>query len=184
MFEDKEIQVLNDTISLSLSLHSHMILVINIGVHFNTQADKKHRYLNSPSHFNTTIHHVLPILHSHVVASQGRLLVIWLETLPQHYNTSNGYYGGTQTACVPIREREREKDWRNYMVYRTVRDLNLFHIHILPLRDIFVPLFAEHVSGDYIDCTHYCWSPMLHQFLFFQLLRVSTPHLTRMLECI
>jgi hypothetical protein len=125
-----------------------------------------------------------------VALQQGKKMrLFWRESSAQHFPTPTGYWPGVRyVAGVPVRcqpIQDRFNDWRNIDLH------GLFHKHtlaapVLPgeaVREIFsglpweiVPFYNitftmhnEHVNGRLRDCTHFCWTPMMHQSLFEQL---------------
>ena len=49
------------------------------------------------------------------------------------------------------------------------------HFEIIPFRSLTEDMWDTHMGGDYADCTHFCWSPMMFQPVFKTLLKaIST----------
>jgi hypothetical protein len=76
------------------------------------------------------------------------------------------YAAGLKLACTPINDSSRAADWRNSDIADIVRVHGLTGVKIIPYYALTVPLWDMHVNGHKQDCTHFCWTPMLHQYLF------------------
>jgi hypothetical protein len=163
------IEQLNDELaSLRENGHERVFILVNIGTHYGLKGDRNHGFVNSRQHFWEMLQQVLPYLNK-LVEADTNLSVMWMETPPQHFNTSNGYYDGSvyrdkNRRCVPLQDASEESDWRNYYVHKTIRERGLHNLQILPLRKMMIPLYREHWGLK--DCTHYCWWPMLHQVAY------------------
>ena len=158
--------------SLETSITKHfetskfLYILINFGVHYNNLEI-----------FSKTLASVLPALDEY--ASHPNIVVSWMQSFPQHWNTSNGYWDGKKTPCVPIKDTSFKADWRNFLVEETIRNMSLTNIHIIRHREQFIQLHKLHTFGDNNDCTHYCWSPLLYQFLFKSLDDNLTSHMEK-----
>jgi hypothetical protein len=91
-------------------------------------------------------------------------LLFW-RLYPQHFDTPNGYWSNKATKCVPIKDKSPQADWRNYIVKEVIEKEGLHRINqsIIAVHDAFAELPRLHIFGDYRDCTHYCWTPLLYQ---------------------
>jgi hypothetical protein len=68
-------------------------------------------------------------------------------------------------ACLDIKDKSKDADWRNQDIRKIIEENN-FQIKIIPFYNITLPLWNMHVNGHLRDCTHFCWTPMLYQYLF------------------
>lgn len=151
--------------------YSHSLIVFNIGTHYNEEADSNHEMLNSRKHFREKIPHILRLLND-LASNHTGITMTYLETPPQHYDSSNGYFTQNQTNCVPIQNTSLEADWRNYYVYQELSSQQLENITMIPIRDLMIPLYREHFRGNYIDCTHYCYWPMIQLPIYDSLYQI------------
>jgi hypothetical protein len=173
----------------------YTFVMINVGTHYNDLSDEIHHHKNSRDHFKQHLLKLLPLLDSlslqypflpsaahqpmgetKTTESHPSLHISWLETPLQHYDTPNGYYNGTLTDCVPLRDSSLRSDWRNYDVYTSLAALNITTLSIVPLREIMIPLYREHHRGHGVDCTHYCYWPMLYQTVYKRMLDILHTH--------
>ena len=76
------------------------------------------------------------------------------------------YAQGLRLACVPINDTSPDADWRNREINDIVKTHSYFGIRVIPFYNETVPLWDMHVNGHKQDCTHFCWTPMLYQYLF------------------
>jgi hypothetical protein len=160
------IENIKKVIEHDYQLRDYILLVINSGSHFNDEP----RFINF-------VHKFLPQLNDLARERGDSLDVAWMETPPQHFNTSNGYWGGKSTPCVPITNRSQRADWRNFHIHDVKGRQGLGSVKILKMRDLMVDLHKEHRRGDYQDCTHYCSWPMLYLSTYQQMLNmVSKNH--------
>jgi hypothetical protein len=180
---DNDLNSIRETILQSFHLYNFTFVIINVGTHYNEIADEIHQNKNSRSHFKQHILRLLPMLnslalqhpphssHNYPYATHS-LQISWLETPLQHYDTPNGYFNGNLTDCVPLKDTSLRSDWRNYEVYSSLSALNISTISIIPLRDLLIPLYREHHRGNGVDCTHYCYWPMLYQSVYKRMLDI------------
>lgn len=90
--------------------HEYVLIIINFGTHYNVR-----------ERYNLALQDLLPYLNQVVLTHNGAVDIFWMETPPQHFNTPNGYWGGSKSKCVPIQNRTQEADWRNYDVAEILR---------------------------------------------------------------
>lgn len=70
---------------------------------------------------------------------------------------------------------DTEFDWRNTDVYHIITNGAFTNIHLMPFRDITLPLYNMHPSSSVVsarhheDCTHYCYFPQMWQTIWFHL---------------
>lgn len=107
--------------------------------------------------------------------------VVWLTSWPQHYPNSvdgNGYYPGAAGvagsygsvghnnaaySCVP--RTNVTNDWRNNMLIKMLATPEYqAHMDLFDDRYLMGPLYDMHKGGG--DCTHLCYSPIIHQLLW------------------
>ena len=69
-------------------------------------------------------------------------------------------------ACVPIKDKSYESDWRNRDIENIINNNKLNKIKIIKFYNITAPLYSSHPNGFLKDCTHFCWTPMLYQPIF------------------
>lgn len=175
---DNDLGMIRETILQSFDLYNFTFVIINVGTHYNDIADEIHQNKNSKSHFKEHILKLLPMLNSLALqypplpSHMHSLKISWLETPLQHYDTPNGYFNGTLTDCVPLKDPSLRSDWRNYEVYSSLTALNISSIAIIRLRDLLIPLYREHHRGNGVDCTHYCYWPMLYQSVYKRMLDI------------
>lgn len=183
---DNDIGFIHYTIKQSFHKFNYTFVIVNVGTHYNEVADQVHQWKNSHIHFKQHLLKLFPVLKAlqdqypypplPPPLSQSSAHISWLETPPQHYSTYNGYFNGTLTKCQPIQNTSSILDWRNYDVYSTLSFLNITSIPIIRLRDYMIPLYREHHRGDDIDCTHYCYWPMLYQIVYKRMLDILLKH--------
>ena len=120
------------------------------------------------------------------VYTQKKFIFVYLETAAQHFEThgiDTGYFSNktsiSHDKCIPI--LEGAEDWRNELLHSIVHDFNSkrgnlkpFTLHIFPMRNLTRPLHDLHLySHQYgVDCTHFCWTPMMWQPLWVYILDV------------
>ena len=152
--------------------HKKIVILINMGLH----------YVDNPvAGFSKNDYHqqmttVLMYLQELTIAHpQHKFHILWRETTAQHFPTPNGYWPGVRYAtgmkigCEPIKDPSPQADWRNRAIEDIILKNNLFQVKILRFYNITVPLWSEHPNGHLRDCTHFCWSPMLYQPIFYHL---------------
>jgi hypothetical protein len=163
------IDYLTDLFSSVFMQYDHLFFLVNFGVHYNIQGDNFHQNLNSFSQFQLNVPVALKWLNE--LGSSKNITVAWIETYPQHFQTSNGYFSpSVADNCAPIRNPSRALDWRNTIIEDCLKKYRLTNIHYVYSRDIFLPLVKEHHNTG--DCTHYCYWPMLYQPIYEQLYHI------------
>lgn len=101
--------------------------------------------------------------------------VLWRETSAQHFPTPNGYWPGVKYSanlklqCTAIQDPSLQADWRNRAIENIILQKNLFTIRIVRFYNVTLPLWSAHPNGKLRDCTHFCWFPMLYQYIFHQM---------------
>jgi len=158
--EDGIGSVLRSRLDEFLRVSRRVFVLISGGAHSN------HRDIMKIGALRT-----LRLMHS-ISELNPNVVFMYMETPATHFNTSNGYWKHAQTPCVPILDPSPEADWRNYIVHQYIREYNLTSIRIVHLRKLTEPLYREHVLGNFKDCTHYCWTPMMYQYVFAQIANI------------
>jgi hypothetical protein len=166
------LQHLKTAVKHSLTLHSTVIILANMGLHY---VDNPVTGFTKKDYFDQmTI--VLKYFQQIVIEHPQHLIrIVWRETTAQHFPTPNGYWPGVRYAqsmklsCVPILDPSPHSDWRNRIIEQIILQNNLFHIQILRFYNITLPLWSSHPNGNLRDCTHFCWFPMLYQPIFHYL---------------
>lgn len=149
-----------------------VVIVLNMGLH----------YVSNPvAHFSrpdyiSQMTAALQYLHSVALSNPKKnVKILWRETTAQHFPTPSGYWPGQRYAahmkvgCVPINDTSPNADWRNSDIPLIIKTHNLYSVKIIPFFNITVPLWTEHVNGHKQDCTHFCWTPFLYQYIFHYL---------------
>lgn len=157
--------------------HSHIFLLVNFGVHYNDKADNAHQHVNSKDHFMKNYPIVLNWLNR--LGTQKNITIAWIETYPQHFPTPNGYYQddlNISGGCSPIPLHSTPDDWRNDEIRYYFKKESITNIYYISTYEIFAPLHNEHYE---LDCTHYCWSPMLYQPIYKELYRILKKDLNK-----
>lgn len=150
--------------------NNKVFIIVNGGAHQNHKNVMENLALQTLLYF-----HNITNLYSNII-------FMYLETPASHFDTYNGYYNYTKTNCVPIKNLDPENDWRNYIIHKYINNFKLNYnntnnINIIPLRKITEPLYREHVLGNFVDCTHYCWSPMLYQPVFKSIFNIINKYI-------
>lgn len=165
---------LNKSIERILPNHDSLTVLINVGLHYVSTPVAQF----SKEDYYKQVTMVLKYLNSFAEDSKDKKIrIIWRETSAQHFPTSNGYWPGVKYAssmklqCVPINDTSPEADWRNNYVHEIIETNKFKRVRIIPFYDITVPLWSLHVNGNMRDCTHFCYTPMLYQYLFHALLQ-------------
>lgn len=153
-----------------LTVKSGVVLLLNFGVHYN-DADRQSYRTHMSNLFNS-------LENATVAYPSKRFIFVWLESSAQHFQggQGNGYYQLNKTQCGPIRNTSREADWRNAEVDSILQGAAFFEqpnvlFRVAPFRSLTEPLYDTHVRGNYEDCTHFCWSPMMYMPVFDFLLK-------------
>lgn len=123
--------------------------------------------------------------------------VSWMETQAQHFNSSlhnpSGYFSGyiepnprkqkkkgppvKNYFCDRIQNTSDAADWRNDYMWKQVlpwaerryKNVHNLHLSVVHMRDLTVPLHNMHMHTDNVDCTHFCFTPMMYQPVFYEL---------------
>lgn len=164
------------------------VLLFNIGVHYhhyckaNTQREMREADI---SFFNSTLHSLVRVLIQECrVCSQAPCalntsgstraapLVVWRESLPQHFNSSNGEWANKAdplhrkhdtSSCAPLTVDRQHgagipgacvpnclpADWRNSLSTPIIRQT------CLPTLELYADLVPRHDLHPPLDCTHY-----------------------------
>lgn len=167
---EESINLLMNYFDQLYKVYDHIFILINLGIHYNEKSDGAHRHQNSRQHFLKNYPIVLNWMNE--ITKHKNKTVAWIETFPQHYPTSNGYYLpglNVSNGCSPIPLQSTEIDWRNEEIRNYMKNNSLKSIHYVSTYEIFAPLYREHYPE---DCTHYCWSPMIYQQIFKQMYEI------------
>ena len=148
---------------------SNALVLIHMGESFTHQKTFAHELRVTMDWLNTIVQR-----------TQVRNKVVWLTSWPQHYPNSiqgNGYFhgstggGGNKNSghghgygysCVP--RTNITNDWRNTMLLSMLAEPIYNHMDVFDDRALIGPLSDMHKGGG--DCTHLCYSPILHQLLW------------------
>jgi hypothetical protein len=115
---------------------------------------------------------------------------VWAEQIAQHWPTDNGYFltgKGVSLGqlCTPLANASAEADWRNDIVWESyLRDGSPWRlqiaalapyaqVHVLSFRALTSGMSDFHVRQQKRDCTHFCYTPMMHQPIYHQLAKIS-----------
>jgi hypothetical protein len=156
-----EFDSVETTIAKLLKLSDYVLVVLNTGTHHNSRVN-----------YDNVINALFPKLNDLALLHKSSVDIVWMETPPQHFNSTNGYWEGRHSKCEPIANTSVELDWRNYDVDMMMARKKITTIKILRVRDIMIDLWREHHRGDMVDCTHYCYWPMLYRPMYRQLLDI------------
>ena len=138
-------------------------------------------WFNEESKFLSQMTPVVSWLQSVAQRKDVKNKVVWFSTIPQHFETSNGYWSGwgpgpngdaEENQCKPLKSEDPKLDWRNELVRQHLHNISDQYIEIFNDRDIYVPLYNHHSANN--DCTHYCYHPVIQQQLY--------EHMTRWLK--
>ena len=168
----------------------NMFIVANAGLWFN---DRKQ--------FSRSVDSMLNWL-SDVASTPGfRNVVYWHETMAQHWpnELKNGYFDlalgkihkekmndtkwkedpvlyQVPGCCVNIEDKREEVDWRNSVIKQRIKEMDIKNVLIMPFADITKEVADMHVCSPHTtkqDCTHYCYWPLLWQYLWHSLAHYS-----------
>lgn len=153
--------------------YDSVLIVVNMGLHYVSNPITHFSRLDYQSQMTLALQYLYNIASS---LKHKKIRILWRETSAQHFPTSNGYWPGQkyshdmQLKCIPINHTSPTSDWRNNDIDAIIR-ANKFEdkIHIIPFYEMTIPLYELHVNGKMRDCTHFCWTPMLYQYLFHAL---------------
>jgi hypothetical protein len=155
------------------------VLIFNMGLHFDESATTQ----NSASFYSSVLSTLVRDLGLTGYSQKQRCLnltdpylpyVLWRETLPQHFNSSNGHYplhilkSSERSVCVPLTASQRNgtslssastspcdpsclpANWQNVMASSVMNELC---VDTLPLWQDFSCLYNQHAAS-YGDCSH------------------------------
>lgn len=149
------------------------IVLVNFGLHYNDEKE-----------YSTAIESMINDLQNHPEAPRWNLG--FLETTPQHYPASNGYFAqGEQNGntCRPLAMMPKTAslvsepstlapgDWRNHVIHRVFGSSTAsassgnsrLSLRIIPIAHGLYSQFDAHVaiepypSPPWLDCTHWCF---------------------------
>ncbi len=127
--------------------------------------------------------------------------MFWMETTPQHYGTSNGYYAKvnavSEHTCSPIYnpklpgdlERIRSLDWRNRLAEKHLEPLiQRKKMSIIPIANDLYSQYDAHLVGTSselqhlvghggIDCTHFCFPGNVNRYMVLKMYNVMLRHI-------
>lgn len=141
-------------------------------------------WYNSREHFRKELPELLTWLNE-LGASKDNL-VLYRETSAQHWNTTDiGYFGSNTerleqeqeeeeerngATCMPLQDHTPELDWRNQDIFRSMRHGEIRNVHVIPFRDLTMPLHSMHPSFEGVaDCTHFCYFPQMWHSVWLNL---------------
>ena len=159
-----------------------MFILANMGVWYNTHAQ---------NHYRIDLKIALDWLQSMALLPSANNTVAFIETLPTHWDLSNGYYAEKKRkhvvnnnghCCFEIVNKSFEADWRNSILHEFMRlygATNYSRITIIPIAEPFREAHTMHscsstVSSKEWDCTHYCFFPTMMQYLWHTLSILSS----------
>lgn len=176
-FKMEHVAILNKTILEILPYSKGFLLIINYGIWYNNQ-DEFERDMNI---LFEELLKVIVFLHS----NKKKLVFVWAESTAQHWPENyNGYFTKQKSIemwCNDIQNISFHEDWRNDYIWKMFLEgqwsqhVSLLNVTvgILPIRQLTVALADMHISHDYRDCTHYCYTPMMYQSLYHELVNLS-----------
>jgi len=130
-------------------------------------------WFNEESKFKSQMTPIVKWLQTVAQRKSVKNKVVWMSAIPQHFETSNGYYNGwgpgpngddVENHCKPHISDDPKIDWRNALLRQHLHDINDQYIEIFDDREIYIPLYNHHASNT--DCTHYCYHPIFQQPLY------------------
>ncbi|KAL1503501.1 hypothetical protein AB1Y20_011982 [Prymnesium parvum] len=152
-------------------------LVVSLGTWYNEDDAAA-----SPAMYDAVLAHVFGRLAA-LPHGVPRKLGLWVQTLPQHFYTPSGDWrrrgrrkgGGGEGSgtwgerkmpqcpetCAATRE---ELDWRQAAAARAARAAGITEEGVVPTAAMLQPLHLLHKRTKFrcqLDCTHYCYSPVL-----------------------
>lgn len=144
---------------------SYVLLIVGLGTHYN---EGRHAS-EGKAVYRKRLELMLPFWNSIPERfSNYTVHVAFTETPPQHWESKNGYWARAKSKCVPVRDPSPDLDWRNSILRDVVKTLDLRQISIISTRYL-IDLYSEHCLGDFNDCTHYAYWPMLYQPIYRQI---------------
>lgn len=157
----------------NLSTIGEVFLIANIGV-----------WYNNPELYLKDLTVFLHFLDS-ITRSKSQSNFLFLETFPSHWNTPSGYYPTRKNlpsmprenlvlsgrCCYPIINSSLTLNWRNSILSEIVASNNLSSLSVLPTYEILFHHEHMHrcdirIPPEKWDCTHYCYSPTLFQYIW------------------
>ena len=178
-----------------LQVSKNIVFVFNTGLHFSNDNLYKHsNQIDLRKLLNETFTFLDKFALNFI---DSKFTFLYLETAAQHWeyniNVRNGsiwhintfktgYFSGkhSELKCSPILDTSAENDWRNYEVWKLLEQGNFFqgsniHFEVIPFRSLTENMWDSHIGGSFMDCTHFCWSPMMLQPVFKTILQaIST----------
>ena len=174
-FDDK---VARDEFWRKLKEFKRLLLVVNLGLHYHDKAV----YQDTVTRFLTQL--------EEYYASPGNR-VIWLETTHQHFPNDaeqNGYYSPEEAnrhrkelagfdvdefekvdvfnkICPAFSNTSFEADWRNHIASKAVAELSHPQLSYFSTDHVLInvtDMFAINTIP-WLDCTHFCYSPLMWQ---------------------
>lgn len=168
--------------------HHKLLFAVNTGLHHH------HELL-----YQSVVRAFLSDLERFYSSKDSR--VVWLETTHQNFPNSfeqNGYFSAEDAArhkkelstlsynkssdpdifekiCLPIRNTSWRADWRNYIADLEVKRLNHPRVSFFTTNHSLmnvVDMFCVS-SVAQLDCTHFCYSPLMWQPLYHHLAEVA-----------
>lgn len=159
--------------------YESVYIMLNMGLHYVVSPVAQFSRQDYRSQMTAALHY----LHNIAIRSTtGKIRIYWRETSAQHFPTVNGYWPGVRysqglrLACIPINDTSPDADWRNREINDIVKTHSYFGINVIPFYNETVPLWDMHVNGHKQDCTHFCWTPMLYQYLFHYMRNSVIPY--------
>ena len=116
--------------------------------------------------------------------------LVWAEQVTQHWPTKNGYFLsgkgiGLKPLCHPLKNSSFAADWRNDIVWSSFlsdsspwkQKLDSLYpysrIRTLNFRALTSDMSDFHMRQQKKDCTHYCYTHMMYQPIYYQLAAIT-----------
>ena len=175
IFDDENIK---GTFWRKLSEFNRLLLVVNLGLHYHD----RHSYRTAVSTF-------LSFLEKYLDNRGNR--VVWLETTDQHFPNEaeqNGYYSLNDTIrhikelanlqsdelskadifqrmCPRFTNTSFEADWRNQIASAAVTEISHPRLSFYSTKHALIDVTDMHAINTikWLDCTHFCYSPLMWQ---------------------
>lgn len=187
-YDPESMYIHADKIIKTIMETSNVALVANMGMWFN-----------DVSHYRSMLPSVLNWLLSIAKTPNRSKTVSWHESVMQHWvnKDGSGYYSKDETkmqqtqidttnftlipdrdfmvpgCCSPVTNSSYMADWRNDVVTESfdARPELRESIHLLPFAHITRDIPDLHTCNPFffLDCTHYCYTPMMWQPLWHQI---------------
>ena len=194
-------------IELSLEKSDTLVIIFNIGLWYHNYYFKDSFDINGTIIEKDRRHYVIHLNKAFYMLTglkkrypKKRFAFVWMETGAQHWsggegNIQNGYFPPdinlrhltVNLSCVPIINQSYEADWRNLEADRVIHSfLRRFDgrneiFRVIPWRAITLPMWSNHIRGSGVDCTHFCWSPMMYMPVY-AVLAEAAKNLTSLLS--